>query len=384
MATVAESKILDFNAIFNKYMASDGKQKKWMYDRKLSMGASEAFDCLRKAFFKKRDYEQDPDYDQSWGAMERGNLIEDYYVVPALDVGLPEGVDLIGAGQADQTTFLDEVNRLSATPDGLIAGLPRDALSLYGVDDIESDCITVEVKSIDPRVSLTEEKAVHRGQVNIQIGLIRDQTDFKPRYGVILYIDASFLDNISVFIVRFEEKTYAAAQSRARKVFAAKAPEDLTAEGKVTGACKLCPWQKRCNAINMAEVPTESYDKTALSKDRDAMEKLVNAEQDAKERKKLAEMDEEKARIEIKEFLKKIKSVSNRSAHIFKIDPQLKERKFPFQKDRTLSNSVKHSMLTFRIRFCTYLKLEPYGNFVHFFICCWNHSRLLTDSRMVR
>lgn len=308
MVRMTESKILDFNKIFNKYIASEGKQKKWMYDRNLSMGASEAFDCLRKAFFKKNGYDQDPDYDSSWGAMERGNLIEDYYVVPALDVGLPEGVDLIGAGQSDQTTFLDEETRLSATPDGLIAGLPRDALSLYGIDDIESDCITVEVKSVDPRVSMTEEKAVHRGQVNIQMGLIRDKTDFKPRYAVILYIDASFLDNITPFVVRFEEKTYEAAKARTKKMFAAKEPTDLPAEGKVTGGCKFCPWVKQCNGMNLAAVPTESFDKTAKDKDREKMGKLVDAEQEAKERKKLAEMDEERIRLEMKEFLKKLGS----------------------------------------------------------------------------
>jgi len=300
------SKILDFDKIFNNYMSSAGKQKTWMYDRNLSMGASEVFDCLRKAYFKKNKFEQDADFDQSWGAMERGNLIEDFYVVPALDVGLPEGVDLIGAGQSDQTTFLDEVNKLSATPDGLIAGLPSDALKLYGIEDIESDCITVEVKSIDPRVSLTEEKAIHRGQVNVQMGLIREQTDFQPRYAVILYIDASFLDNITPFVVRFDEKTYAAAKVRSRKVFAATKPEDLAAEGKITGGCKFCPYQKRCNGINLAAVPTESFDKVALDKDRALMAKLVTQEQDFKERAKLAEMEVERVRLEMKEFLKKL------------------------------------------------------------------------------
>lgn len=303
---VEESKILDFDKIFNNYMSSAGKQKKWMYDRNLSMGASEVFDCLRKAFFKKRGFEIDEGYDQSWGAMERGNLIEDYYVVPALDVGLPEGVDLIGAGQSDQTTFLDEENFLSATPDGLVANLPSNALSLYGIEDIESDCITVEVKSIDPRVNLTEEKTIHRGQVNVQMGLIRDQTDFKPRYAVILYVDASFLDNIKPFIVRFDEKTYAAAKQRAKKVFAAKTPEDLAAEGKMTGACKLCQFAKRCNMLNLAAVPTESYDKTTSDKDRDAMAKLVAAEAKAKEESKKAEQAVEVAKLEIKEYLKKL------------------------------------------------------------------------------
>lgn len=303
---MSEDKILDFNNIFNRYMAHESKQKKWMYDRNLSMGASEAFDCLRKAYFKKKGFPQDPDYVQSWGALERGNLIEDEFVVPALDIGLPEGVDLIGAGQSDQTTFLDEEARLSATPDGLIANLDRDALKLYGIDDIESDCITVEVKSVDPRVSLTEEKAIHRGQVNIQIGLIRDQTDFKPRYGVILYVDASFLDNITPFVVRFDEKVYEAAKSRSRKMFAATKPEDLAAEGKVTGACKLCAWFKTCNGINLDAVPKESRDKTTGDKDREAMAKLVEAEQEAKERQKLAEMDVERIRLDMKEFLKKL------------------------------------------------------------------------------
>lgn len=301
-------KIIDFNKIFENYMTSEAKQKVWMYDRNKSMGASEAFDCLREAFFKKKGFEQDKDFAQSWGAMERGNLIEDHFVVPALDVGLPEGVDLIGAGQADQTTFLDEENKLSATPDALIANLEKNALTLYGIDDIGSDCIVVEVKSIDPRVNLTEEKAIHRGQANIQMGLIRDQTDFKPNYAVILYVDASFVDNITPFIVKYDEKVFNTAKVRAKRMFAANEPTDLPAEGKVTGACKFCAWASRCNDLNLAAVPKDSYDKTISEKDRNVMAELVEKEQEAKERQRQAEMEVEQIRLDMKDFLKKLNS----------------------------------------------------------------------------
>ena len=69
--------MLDFDDIFNNYVADN--QKVWQHDRNKSLGASSTFACIRQGWFEKfgaeRGYEVDHDYDPSWGAMERGNVM---------------------------------------------------------------------------------------------------------------------------------------------------------------------------------------------------------------------------------------------------------------------------------------------------------------------
>ena len=65
---------IDFNNMFQAY--SDTAEKEWKYDRNASLGASEAFDCIRKAFFKKYQYEPDDGHEADWGAAKRGGCDE--------------------------------------------------------------------------------------------------------------------------------------------------------------------------------------------------------------------------------------------------------------------------------------------------------------------
>ena len=60
------------------------------------------------------------------------------------------------------------------------------------MQDIGADCLLLECKSIDPRVKLDAPKPEHRYQVIVQLGVVRETTEFQPRYAIISYIDASF------------------------------------------------------------------------------------------------------------------------------------------------------------------------------------------------
>lgn len=246
--------MLDFEKVFQDYKESN--EKDWSHDRNKTVGASEAFDCIRKIALRKRGeefgYTEDEDTEDSWGAAERGNLIEDYWVVPALDAHLPPDVGLFYAGD-DQHTFIDNLN--SATPDGLITHLPKDALTKYGIDDIEGDCICCEIKSVDPRVTLDEAKDIHAGQSQVQMGLFHAKTNYRPMYTVILYIDASFLDKVNVFVVKFEPNKYRAAKIRADRIFNTDDLTELAAEGKMTGACKFCTFRYACADISNEAIP---------------------------------------------------------------------------------------------------------------------------------
>lgn len=265
-----------FEDMFDEYVAS--RQKTWKYDRNLSVGASEAFGCIRKNWFAKRGaefgHEKDEGFVQGWGALERGNLIETF-VEGAIKSGLERrGMSLHMSGES-QDTLLD--GKSSATPDGLVLDAPRDLLSYYGIPDIKSDCVAFEIKSFDPRINITHEKEVHAGQVQMQMGLIRETTEYKPEYAVICYVNASWLDDVRVYVVAYDEEVYQIGKARNEKVFEVDDPKLLGAEGKINGTCDYCPFQAACQKVTMARVPPKREPLKAAEKvkqDQEVLDKL--------------------------------------------------------------------------------------------------------------
>lgn len=282
---------LNFANMFAEFVAAN--EKKWAHDRAKSVGASEIFGCLRKAWFLKRGpefteqvqigtevkqigteefegeqvpmygdvavFETKPKYptdddESSWGASQRGNLLEAHFVVPTIRDHLPKGKLLWGGD--DQKTLFHNFN--SATPDGLIIGLDRDALADYGIEDIGSNEIVIEIKTIDPRVRLDEEKAIHGGQARTQLGIIREKTPYKPNYAVILYVDASFLDKIHVFVIEYDAPVWQEAQDRATTVFTTDDPAHIPPEGKLDNECEYCPFTRSCAKVTCGSIPEDN------------------------------------------------------------------------------------------------------------------------------
>lgn len=259
--------VLDFDAAFDLYYAAN--QKGWAHDRSSTVGASEVWYCLKSVWYDKRGHEfgiKPAEDDNNWGAMERGNLIENYFVVPGLRLALPklgtlpDGVELLLAG-GDQETLV--LSKNSATPDGLITGLKRGPLTIKGggqeiyIEDIQSDCIVLEIKSIDPRATLLEERSKHRGQTQVQLGLIREMTKWKPVYSVVLYIDASFINKVTPFVVEYDEAQYAIAKQRAHDVYRIDDPLLIMPEGRFSGQCESCRWRGPCNGGINAAIPAK-------------------------------------------------------------------------------------------------------------------------------
>ena len=232
-------------------------QKHWRHDRLTTVGASEAFQCARRTAYTKTETAPDADYEDRYGARVRGDLIENHFWEPAVRGQKPEGVQLLYAGR-EQKTLVD--GYLSATSDGLLVGVERDCLAHLGIDDLGSDALVVECKSIDPRVSLKEAKTEHSGQTQVQMGLIRACTPYRPEVALISYADASFLDTITEFAVRFDPAVYAAAKDRARRIMLAENPTELSPEGKVAGGseCKHCPFKSRCQGAVVAAIPRDA------------------------------------------------------------------------------------------------------------------------------
>lgn len=298
---------LDFEHGFNAFV--DAHQKKWKHDRSQSVGASEAFGCLRKTFFGKNNYPKDADYKNGWGALQRGDLIENHFVEPAMVWFLENlcgDARLIWGGKK-QRTLID--GRLSATPDGLVVNADDDALVNYGVASLGgSGCFTFEIKSIDPRVNLKEEKAVHRGQVQVQMGLTRKLTKYKPNYAVIIYIDASFFDDIDIFIVPFDQKTFDIANVRANSVYTIKNPAEIMPEGKYEGGCEYCPFQTVCAVTNRVNTPDsgEANVSSAGLALLEEFEAIVRRERDANAAKKALEADHKQASEELKQWFRDV------------------------------------------------------------------------------
>lgn len=286
--------VLDFEAVFDKFIST--QEKVWKHDRALTVGASEAFDCLRKVGFKKRGkeqgYEPDPGYVQSWGALHRGNVIENHLVAPAM-AHLPEPLGALYVEQKNQETFVS--GRNSATPDGLLTGFPlgRPVLIKYRNKEIlienHTGSIGLEVKSIDPRTNLHEEKAKHHGQSQIGLGIIREKGEFSPLQWIILYVNASFYDDITPFVVEWNPVIYESAKLRAAIVFNAEDVKKLPPEGKFeSGGCDYCEYTVACGIAEhsrwkkLRDEPVNDAEAAAIEPD-------VQAYLDAKEAVKDAE-----------------------------------------------------------------------------------------------
>lgn len=312
------STIFDFKGMFQAHV--DANQKVWDHDRQSTLGASEAFACLRKAWFDKKGeeagYEPDADFVQGWGAAERGNTMEEHWVVPVLETRNPAGTHFHFGSNEDQVTYVYGNN--SATPDGLYTGCSKDALSLYGVEDIESDCFLVEIKSVDPRSKLDEEKAVHHGQVQQQLGIIRAMTEYKPMYGVIIYVNASFYDEINVFVVRFDEDYWRSARIRAKQLLAAKDAKDIYAEGIIMDACDYCKWKTACATVNKAAVPTKERKEAFTEGQLAELRELAREERQADQAMKDAKDRRDDLRADIKEMLARAQTKKASDDH-FKI-----------------------------------------------------------------
>jgi hypothetical protein len=229
------------------------QRREFEHDRRDTIGSSEIGRCARATVFGKLGVPADDGFVESWGAALRGTLIEDNYFYPALKAAYGDRLKIAGP---EQQTLV--INFLSATPDGVITGMPSDCLQHLGVEDIGGSDVLVECKSIDPRANLLRPRPEHEFQVQVAMGLVRrSYLPYKPAWAVISYIDASFLDKITEFAVRFDERIYEAADKRALQIWSCEDPLETAPEGKLAGGkeCEYCPWFGQCRDTDIRRVP---------------------------------------------------------------------------------------------------------------------------------
>jgi len=234
-------------AALDGYARSPAMAKVFIMDRTRTIGASEIGQCARRMYWVKTEQLPDADHVDGWGARMRGSIMEEQFWVKAMTKRF--GKNFIMGGKK-QATLTDRF--LSCTPDGMLINQPRDLLSSLGVPDIgPSQTIVVECKTIDPRVNLTEAKAENAHQTQVQLGLIREFTRYKPDYALISYMDASFWDDVDEFPIQFNEEIFRRSHDRAVKIKTASNAFELQPEGWIAGGkeCEHCPFTGPCGII---------------------------------------------------------------------------------------------------------------------------------------
>lgn len=226
------------------------RKKSFGHDRRLTVGASEVGKCARAVAARKAGWMPDPGYEDSSGFATRGDVMEDAWTSPMVEYHVAQlGGRLLYHGQANQITLKGKGVPLSATPDGLAEGLPRNVLEPYGVPDIESDEAVFEFKSLDPRFDAGKlPKPEHIPQTITQLGMIRRATKHKPLWGAVIYVNASDYFDVNVIPVKYSEEAFAGCAQRATKMLKAKDPNQLPPEGKIAGGveCRTCEFAQRC------------------------------------------------------------------------------------------------------------------------------------------
>ncbi len=255
--------IPDLRSAAQRYLAEN--KSVFGHDRQKTVGASEIGLCSRRSAYEKRNTPHDEDYRPPEGAAFRGNIIEDEWTVPIVDKWVTEdlGGELLWAGQENQRSLVAEKWKLSATPDGLAVGVHKHSLAPYGVKELLGPagklCFVTEMKSVDPRKP-TEEFPLpaHMVQLQTQLGLINHDKshDWRPKWGAVIYVNASFLDDIRVFPDFYRQAEFYNLIRRARLVYSLP-PEMHIPEGAIGGGkdCEQCPFAKRCKAHETALPP---------------------------------------------------------------------------------------------------------------------------------
>jgi hypothetical protein len=76
--------------------------------------------------------------------------------------------------------------------------------------------VMVECKTYDPRTNLADPKTENVFQTHVQMGLVRELTEYKPTHSILSYTDASWWSEGKEFIIEFDPQIYENAKKRAR------------------------------------------------------------------------------------------------------------------------------------------------------------------------
>ena len=252
------------------------EEKTFGSDRQQTVGASEVGACARMIFWRKNagdahfGADEDEDFEDGWGHKMRGNVYENEFWYIAMRRAYK---DRFNFGGPQQRTFRD--GYLTATPDGVLSDLTSSELAMLGVHADYKGSISIDCKSIDPRVVLHEPKENHVFQLQVQMGTLQ-ANKIDAQWALISYTNASDWSDIKEFVVKFDPAVYQVAKDRAQKIMTALGPEELQPEGIMAGGkeCRYCPYTAACAKLRNDRVPEREYKGVVLP---DSEETLLRA-----------------------------------------------------------------------------------------------------------
>ena len=222
--------------------------KDWTHRRELYVSASQIGLCEMRQFYmmQRGPVQIEDERTDAWGVFARGDTGEEWVAgvfdrAQLAEHGGPRLGLAFSATGKHQVTVIDEINKLAATPDGIMW--------------LGSEPILLEIKTIDPRVSLDGPKPAHHRQVMFAMALVARVHSIKPKRAVILYVDCSNYANVTAFDVDYDEVEGDALIDRAKRIHTA-ALDDLQPEGVFDGGneCKTCDFAAQCKAYQVERV----------------------------------------------------------------------------------------------------------------------------------
>jgi hypothetical protein len=217
-----------------------------------TIGASESGRCPRRLYLlKTNSAPRDPGYAETWGSAIRGTVYENHFWYPAMRAAYGKRLKYAGSRQR---TFVKDF--ISATPDGLLTDLTAAELAQLGIvpHNGGDNSLVVECKTIHcyPNSNWPDEpKPDHAYQVQVQLGVIRESTRYRPEFALISYTNASSWDDTREFLVKRDPEVFAAAERRAQQIMTATSARELPPEGMISGGleCGWCPYKGACRKI---------------------------------------------------------------------------------------------------------------------------------------
>lgn len=283
------------------------------HDRSSTSGGSEIGACARKQVYEKCGQQRDANFRQDYGALERGHMVE-RWTVEQLQAELKAGrdagthdIELLFSG-LDQQTLVRGAQ--SITPDGLFfspSGMIEvedpDTKAIFKVREVY-----LELKSKDPRPfdRLVKAEFGHTQQTMQGMDLMTEVTKYSPSFGVIMYVNASFVSQRKSFWVKRSEANVRALRERARKIHYEYSLTNLPQpEGVMYGGhdCEYCPFREACDKHELGRVPDKGV-KSETPPNLDAQLKdLVERRALARELEQMAEQDRKQMEQEIAQVL---------------------------------------------------------------------------------
>ena len=222
--------------------------KDWTHRRELYVSASQIglFEMRQFYMMQRGPVQIEDERPDAWGVFARGDTGEEWVAgvfdrAQLAEHGGPRLGLAFSATGKHQVTVIDEINKLAATPDGIMW--------------LGSEPILLEIKTIDPRVILDGPKPAHHRQVMFAMALMARVHSIKPRRAVLLYVDCSNYANVTAFDVDYDEVEGDALIDRAKRIHTATL-DDLQPEGVYDGGneCKTCDFASQCKAYQVERV----------------------------------------------------------------------------------------------------------------------------------